>query len=142
MVCVKTVRFSVIFNGKLLEKFKPTRGLRQGDPLSPYLFLFVADGLSALLQNQIEVGNIQDLKICRKAPGISHLLFADDSLLFFNANADQANRIKGVLKEYERGTGQLLSPSKCSIMMGQNCSEEDANIVTTILGAGKMNQDD
>jgi hypothetical protein len=49
MTCVKTVRFSVRFNGKLLESFTPTRGLRQVDPLSPYLLLFVADGLSSLL---------------------------------------------------------------------------------------------
>jgi hypothetical protein len=47
MTCVRTVTYSVRFNGEILENFKPTRGLRQGDPLSPYLFLFVGDGLSA-----------------------------------------------------------------------------------------------
>jgi hypothetical protein len=50
MTCVKTVTFSVKFNGKLLKKFNPSRGLRQGDPLSPYLFLFVGEGLSCLLK--------------------------------------------------------------------------------------------
>jgi hypothetical protein len=53
MICVKTVRFSVRFNGKLLQSFTPTRGLRQGDPLSQYLFLFVGQGLSSLMKNQI-----------------------------------------------------------------------------------------
>jgi hypothetical protein len=86
MSCVTTVRYSVKFNGALLEAFSPTRGLHQGDPLSPFLFLFVADGLSALLQSEICSGGISPIKLCRRAPGISHLLFADDTLLFFKAN--------------------------------------------------------
>jgi hypothetical protein len=106
MICVKTVRFSVRFSDKLLQSFTPARGLRQGDPLSPYLFLFVGQGLSSLLKNQISLGNVQELKICRRSPGISHLLFADDSLLFFNANEEQASRIKSVLRDYEKSTGQ------------------------------------
>jgi hypothetical protein len=111
MTCVKTVSFSVRFNGKLLEKFLPTRGLRQGDPLSPYLFLFVAEGLSSLLQHQISTNMIQELKISKKSLGISHLLFADDSLLFFNGNGEQANKIKLALREYEKGHRTIVEPS-------------------------------
>nr|XP_051197283.1 uncharacterized protein LOC127310672 [Lolium perenne] len=66
MCCVKTVTYSVRFNGTLLENFTPTRGLRQGDPLSPYLFLFVADGLSRLLQKEIDAGKIKELKKLEK----------------------------------------------------------------------------
>jgi hypothetical protein len=50
MECVSTIRYSIHFNNVNLEPFCPTRGLHQGDPLSPYLFLFIADGLSKLLQ--------------------------------------------------------------------------------------------
>jgi hypothetical protein len=71
----------------------------------------VAEGLSSLIHNQINNGNLQELQICKRSPGISHLLFADDSLLFFKAKLDQANVIKKVLHEYESGTGQLLSPT-------------------------------
>ena len=85
MSCVTTVRYSVKFNGAILDSFSPSRGLRHGDPLSPFLFLFVADGLSALLQREVQGQSIEPLNVCRRAPGISHLLFADDSLLFFKA---------------------------------------------------------
>ena len=78
MTCVRTVRFSVRCNGcngELLEAFTPFRGLRQGDPLSPYLFLFVADGLSTLLDREVRAGGITPLKVARSSPGISNLLF-------------------------------------------------------------------
>jgi hypothetical protein len=71
------------------KHFFPTRGLRQGDPLSPLLFLFVADGHS-VLQREVETNGISPIKVCRGAPGVSRLLFADDTLLFFRASLDEA----------------------------------------------------
>jgi hypothetical protein len=69
MACVTTIRYSIRFNGHLLDSFGPSRGLRQGDPLSPYLFLFVAGGLSCLIRRQIEIGSLRELHICRRVPG-------------------------------------------------------------------------
>src|SRR4051812_48349589 len=83
MSCVTPIRYNVKFNGTLLDSFAPSRGLRQGDPVSPFLFLFVADGLSALLKEGETRGDYSPLKICRRAQGVSHLLFADDTMLFF-----------------------------------------------------------
>jgi hypothetical protein len=122
MTCVRSVKYSIRLNGNLLQKFAPTRGLRQGDPLSPYLFLFVAEGLSRLLRQEINSGQLNELKICRQSPGISHLLFADDSILFFEANMDQAMRVKSILSKYELATGQILSPDKCSLLLGNKCT--------------------
>ncbi|KAK1642877.1 hypothetical protein QYE76_060682 [Lolium multiflorum] len=119
MQCVTTVRYSVRLNGHALDTFTPTRGLRQGDPLSPYLFLLVADGLSRLVQQEVEVGRLKELKICRRAPGMSHLLFADDSLLFFEGSIQQVMVVKIILDRYEKATGQLVSLGKCSIMYGR-----------------------
>src|SRR5438132_14093753 len=121
MSCVTTVRYCVRFNGVLSEPFSPTRGLRQGDPLSPYLFLFIADGLSNILQKFSMEGRIQPIKVCRRAPGVSHLLFGDDSLLFFKATPDQARSVKEVLHMYAMCTGQLINPTKCSMLFSDFC---------------------
>uniref|UniRef100_A0A8I6WXP2 Reverse transcriptase domain-containing protein n=1 Tax=Hordeum vulgare subsp. vulgare TaxID=112509 RepID=A0A8I6WXP2_HORVV len=98
MKCVTFVRFSVMLNGELLEQFLPTRGLRQGDPLSPYQFLLVADGLATIFNREVQSGSISPIKVARNSPGISNLLFADDSLVFFKASCEQARSVKRALK--------------------------------------------
>jgi hypothetical protein len=90
MECVTKVNYTVRLNNESLRPFKPSRSLQQGDPLSPYLFLFVADGLSRILQHQVRNQTLKEIKVCRRAPSISHLLVADDTLLFLEANAQQA----------------------------------------------------
>jgi hypothetical protein len=85
------------------------------------------------MNDQINEGNIEELKICRRGPGISHLLFADDSLLFFKVKGDEARHIKNVLTAYEKSTGQLLNPAKSSLMLGQNVTEDEGAIVASIL---------
>jgi hypothetical protein len=94
------VCYRIRFNGALSAPFSPTRGLRQGDPLLPYLFLFVADGLCKLISKKVESQSLQELRICRGAPGISHLLFADDTLRFFKASVEQANTVREILDFY------------------------------------------
>jgi hypothetical protein len=116
-----------------LDSFVPSRGLRQGDPLSPYLFLFVADGLSKLLQHQVQQQNLHELRICRRAPDISHLLFADGTLLFLEATESQAEVINRVLRLYERCTGQLINSTKCSMMFGSLCTDEQKEKVLAVL---------
>ena len=125
MTCVTSVRYTVKFNGILLDSFAPLCGLRQGDPLSPFLFLFVADGLSALLKEGEMKGDLTPLKVCRRAPGISHLLFADDTLLFFKAVEEQATKVCEVLHSYERATGQYINPAKCSLLFGNSCPRSE-----------------
>jgi hypothetical protein len=95
--------------------------------------LFVADGLSRILQHDVEKGVLHELKICRNAPGISHLLFADDALLFLEATEEQANRVHDALRIYERSTGQLINPTKWSMMFGLDCALDAQESVKGIL---------
>jgi hypothetical protein len=69
----------------------------------------------------VQKGALHELKVCRRALGISHLLLADDTLLFFEANGEQARLVNDALRLYERGTGQLINPSKCSLLFGSDC---------------------
>ena len=100
MRLVTLVFFSILFNGERQECFTPTRGIRQGDPISPYLFLLAAEGLSCLLKSRTQSSNLSGISVSASAPMVSHLLFADDSLLFFKANRESADPVKDVLHIY------------------------------------------
>jgi hypothetical protein len=97
MRLVSSVSFFVLLNGDCLSSFKPTRRICQGDPISPYLFLIAAEGLSCLLKSRSQSSELSGIKVAPIAPMVSHLLFADDSLLFFKANRESAAVVKDIL---------------------------------------------
>lgn len=73
--CVSSVSYSIILNGSPYRNFTPSRGLRQGDPLSPYLFIIAMDVLSRLLVKAENKGKIQGVEVSRRVPSVSHLFF-------------------------------------------------------------------
>lgn len=101
MRCVTTVTYRVKVNKNLTEVVVPQCGLRQGCPLSPYLFILCAEGLSALFHRAEEDGSLQGVQVCPTAPKINHLFFADDSLIFMKANEPSARRLQEILALYE-----------------------------------------
>ncbi|KAL4370540.1 hypothetical protein AHAS_Ahas06G0076000 [Arachis hypogaea] len=98
--CVSTVTFSILVNGIPSKPFLLTRGLRQGDPLSPYLFILCAEVLSRLLIKAQNSEIIRGIRVARQAPQINHLFFADDSILFSRASDQDIQGIKEVLIQY------------------------------------------
>jgi hypothetical protein len=131
MNLVSSVSYSVLFNGKKLEEFKPTKGIRQGDPISPYLFLLAAEGLSGLLKNLSESSQLGGIQVAPSAPPVNHLLFADDSLLFFKATGGGATEVSNLLDKYCQASGQRINSSKSSIFFSKGCP---ANVKTEIKG--------
>ena len=102
------------------------------------MFLFVADALSSAIQKDVQDRVIEELKISRQAPGISHLLFADDALLFFKANTEQADRVRAPVARFEKGTGQLLSPAKCSLLSRESLDLQRQRDIRAVLGVEKI----
>lgn len=88
--CISTVSYQILINGQPSRRFFPERGLRQGNPLSPYLFILCANVLSGLLKKEEKENKIHGIRIARNAPKITHLLFADDSLLFAMSSVEEA----------------------------------------------------
>ncbi|KAL0303119.1 UNVERIFIED_CONTAM: putative mitochondrial protein [Sesamum radiatum] len=86
MLCVSSVSYSFVMSGSQFESITPQRGLRQGDPLSPYLFLLCTESFCSLFRAAAERRTISGVAFCRRAPHISHLLFADDTMVFCPAN--------------------------------------------------------
>lgn len=100
MSCVRTVSFSVSINGKVGDRFKLFRGIRQGDPLSPYLFLFVIEALSTGLTRACNESVIHGISLSPRSPTISHLFFADDSLFFLKAFPQNCHAFLHIINSY------------------------------------------
>ena len=90
MRCITSVSYLVIINRAACGNITPTRGLRQRDPLSPTLFLICIEGLSTLIHEAAQNQLLTDIFICRGCPRVTHIFFANDSILFCKASAGES----------------------------------------------------
>ncbi|KAE8732175.1 hypothetical protein F3Y22_tig00002237pilonHSYRG00644 [Hibiscus syriacus] len=135
--CISTVSFQVQINGALSDPFTLEKGLRQGDPLSPYLFLFYAQGLSVLLLAAQRRNELKGIHASLHGPRISHLLYTNDSILFMKNSIDELRRIKSILSQYEKASGKKVNFEKSNIFFSPNTLVTDRLIFLNELGVAE-----
>lgn len=135
MQCVSLVTYSVGINGKPRGHIVLTRRLHQGDPLSPYLFLLRAEGLSTLIKNFMSKGVVEGIFVCRRGLSISHLFFADDNIIFCKASIKECGALQCILKVNELASGQQLNRAKTSLFFSPNTKAEIKNEIQARVSA-------
>ncbi|CAN1346925.1 LINE-1 retrotransposable element ORF2 protein [Linum perenne] len=132
--CIRTVRFSVMLNGRALDSFQPSRGIRQGDPLSPFLFILMTNALSFLVERSVARKEIHGIKLNRRGPLLTHCLFADDTIIFGEASPNELTKILSIFNSYGKFTGQEINTEKSSIFFSRNVEDNTKNDILRIMG--------
>jgi len=121
MCCITSSSLSLKWSGEKLDSFKPKRGLRQGDPLSPYLFVLCMEKLSLMIQDQVICNVWKHVKIYNGGPCFSHLfLFAGDCLLFTEAKCSQVKLVRDVLQQFCPASGLKINIQKSKFTTSSN----------------------
>lgn len=109
-------------NGSPTPEFGMNRGLRQGDPLSPFLYLLVAEGLNLLIKNAVELGLLEPFEIGKDRVPISHLQYSDDTIFIYSDKEENIKVIKRILRIFELVSGLKVNFDK-SNLYGFNIEE-------------------
>lgn len=141
MFYVRSVSYTILINGQPHGFVKLCRGLRQGDPLSPFLFVLCSEGLTFLLNQASHQHLLTGMKFSPQGPQIHHLLFADDTLFLVKAYVDECSVVSEILSIYERATCQMINLDKFSIIFGSKVNEEKKYQIKEVLGIFKEGGD-
>uniref|UniRef100_A0A2N9F7G7 Reverse transcriptase domain-containing protein n=1 Tax=Fagus sylvatica TaxID=28930 RepID=A0A2N9F7G7_FAGSY len=120
MECVSSVSHTILVNGGKTDQIFPSRGVRQGDPLSPYLFIMCQDVLSRMLDREILAGRLSGVKASRTNPAITHIMYADDIVAFSKANSREATILTEWLEKYCSWSGQLINRNKSGVFFSKH----------------------
>src|ERR1044072_7335260 len=131
--CLSSTSISVLVNGSPTSEFRPQKGIRQGDPLAPFLFLIVAEGLTGLVKNAVRMNKLVGYSIGRsESVQVSILQFADDTLLIGEASVQNVMTMKAILRCFELVSGLKVNFAK-SGCVGIGAAESQINLFASIL---------
>jgi len=119
--CISLVQFSVLVNGSPNGFFNSFRGLRQGDPLSPLLFVFVTEALSRMISVVVNGGLLESFTVGNAS--FSHLLFADDTLIFCSAQSSQLRYLRSIFLLFEAASGLKVNLAKSNLIPVRNVDQ-------------------
>ena len=134
MQCLTSSSMQVLWNGKPSSTFKPQRGIRQGDPLSPYIFVLCMERLSHMITAAVSQGDWKPIKMGRRGVPLSHLFFADDLIVFSQANSQQVQVIKQILTTFSKASGQKVNQNKTVVLFSNNISRVEKAALSNLLG--------
>ncbi|GKU90659.1 hypothetical protein SLEP1_g4626 [Rubroshorea leprosula] len=130
--CLRSSLVSILVNGSPSRQFNVSRGLRQGDPLSPFLFLIIAEGLNGLVTEAIKNGKLEGVEVGNRSFSISHLQYADDTILFGKATEENVWAMKGILRAFELVSGLKINFNK-SQLVGIGVEDDWLNKMSWVL---------
>ncbi|VFQ83447.1 unnamed protein product [Cuscuta campestris] len=136
---LKATHFSILINGSPHGFFKMKRGVKQGDPLSPLLFILGNEGLSRIIKGKVEEGYLKAIQTRRNQPP-SHLAYADDIIFFLNGHFRNLIRFKGIIDCFLNSSGHMINLNKSHFYTGPRVKPEiKANMQRALqMGEGKL----
>ena len=139
MNMISSTRFHILWNGSPLPEVVPSRGLRQGDPFSPYLFILCLERLSIKLNEAIRDKVIHPISF-KGQVRLSHLFFVDDIFLFTRANVRDCKNLGGILLDFYEISSQLMSISKSKVWFSPRTPRRTKDQLAGILGLPTMDR--
>ena len=139
MRCIKGVSYKFKMNGIPFTRLTPHRGLRQGDPLSPYLFILAMISLSCLFIETAASGKISGLKVTPRTLTITYLFFIDDIILFGRVRDEEAYEVIRVLNLFSRASSQRINSQKSRLIFGRKVDRDKNECISIILSMQEWN---
>ncbi|XP_074291074.1 uncharacterized protein LOC141617835 [Silene latifolia] len=132
--CVQSPRMRILWNGEPTTQFIPSRGLRQGDPLSSYLFVMCLEKLKQAINLEVRNHNWKPIILCRDGTMLTNLFFADDMVIFGEASVEQALVINFVINNFCKAYGEKVSVPKSRVFFSNNTDISTRTEVCEALG--------
>ena len=138
MECVTTVSFSILVNGGKSKHFKPTSGLRQGDPLSPFLFIICQEILSRTIEKEFLNDGLHGVQMNLAGPAFTYVMYADDIMLFAKANSSGVKTLDKCIDRSCSWSGQCINKDKSGIIFSKHEPHEKRSEIKQLLQMKKV----